>query len=326
MIRLWKRGHVGTGLLPTAIFVVFACFTAAEPRFLSADTFTNILQQASFLIIPAVAQMFVLINRGFDLSIGYAISFTSIAAAIVMHASIGMGDAFAGAAGVATALLLGLGFGLVNGLCVAHLGINPFVVTLGMQGILFSASTMASGGFPVAVVSQSFVDLLARGTVVAIPVSIWICLSVVMVAHIVMTRTAFGRAVYFAGSNPEAAHIAGLPTKRNLLVCYLLCSLCGSVAAILLMARAGSGEPNLGGGIVLQSIAAAVVGGVSPRGGEGRVSNAVFGGLLLIIFSVGMDMTRVDGNVQLVVTGIVVVVAAYVDRLRTRDEVASQVL
>jgi ribose transport system permease protein len=316
MISVWKRWYFDYGVLPTIIIIATAAFGLAEPKFLSAATAANIAQQASLLIIPAIGQMFVLVNRGFDLSIGYAISFASLVAAITMHASIDVGDAFAGFAGVTTALVLGLGVGLVNGLCIAYLSINPFAVTLGTQGILFGASTIVSGGFPVAVASQSFVDFFGRGNTFGIPISVSICLSIIAVAHILMAHTTFGRTVYFTGDNPVAAHIAGLPTKRSILTCYLLCSLCGSVTAILLMARTGTGEPNLGGGIVLQSIAAAIIGGVSPRGGEGHVFHAVSGGVLLIVTAVGMDMARIDSNVQLILTGVVILVAVCLDRLR----------
>jgi ribose transport system permease protein len=314
MIARLRQSYATNGVIPTIAVVTFAGFALAQPKMFSVDAVSNVLQQSSFLALAAIGQMFVLINRGFDLSISYNISATSVLSALVMNACTGLGNNNAAMLGMLAALGVGAVIGLVNGVGVALLRINPFVVTLGTQGVLFSVATMASKGFPVAVTSSAFVKYLGGSG--EFPVATCMCLAAIVLAHILMKRTPFGRSIYFSGGNPEAAIVAGLPVASNLIWCYLICSLFGSIDALFLMARAGSGEPNLGGGIMLQSIAAAVIGGISLRGGEGSVLNAVFGSILLVVFSVGMNMNRIDGNLQLVVMGAIVIGAIYLDRFR----------
>jgi ribose transport system permease protein len=135
------------------------------------------------------------------------------------------------------------------------------------------------------------------------------------VLHFILNYTTFGRGIYLVGSNPRAAMVAGLPTRKYILCSYILCSAVVAVVAILLTARTGSGEPNMGGGLMLQSIAAAVIGGVSLRGGQGGVYNCLLGGVFITVLSNGMDLLQVDSFLQMVILGVVFIAAVFVDRL-----------
>ena len=311
------------GFLPVILVFLYIGFGLVEPVFLTAANAMNIIEQASYLIVLATAQMFVLLTRGFDLSLGVVESVVSVASAMVMVGIAPEGEGpviLALTAGIFTALAIGAAAGGVNGLCVSYFGINPFVVTLGMQGIAFGIATTISGGFPVFGIPEELINTFGQGGTwfgfISPPVAI--CIIILLLSHFILNYTVFGRSLYLLGSNPRAAEVGGLPWKRHNMMAYVLCSTIAAIGAILITARTGTGEPSTGGGLVLLSIAAAVAGGVSLRGGEGRVIHVVFGGLLVSVLSVGMNLARIDSFLQQVVLGFVVVGAVFLDRLRLR--------
>lgn len=309
------------GVLPFVLALMVIAFGLVEPAFASMGNFINVLKQASFPIILATAQLFALLTRGFDLSVGSVISMISVASALVM---MGMLDAYPDAVGLAilVACLAGLGIGLVvgaiNGVCVSLLRVNPFVTTLGMQGIALGLAATLSGGFPVFNLPDEFRRVFFLSSWFGIPAPVAVCLIVLATAHVVLNRTVLGRSLYILGGNPRAAHVAGLSSRLHLVCAYVLCSACVAVGALMLTARTGSGEPSLGGGLMLLSVAAAVIGGVTLRGGEGKVIHCILGGLFVTILSNGMNMVRVDGYIQQIVLGVIVIAAVFIDRLRTR--------
>lgn len=316
------RFFANYGFLPVILVVLYIAFGIAEPAFFSATNALNIINQASFLVILAAAQMFALLTRGFDLSLGATISMVSVASAMIMSAVAPGGEGAvvaALAAGVLGGVVIGMAVGTVNGLCVAYLGISPFLVTLGVQGVAFGLATTISGGFPVFDTPLILIDWLGSGYWFGVlPPAVAVCLLVLLFCYVVLNHTVLGRSLYILGANPRAAEVGGLPWRRNNAIAYVICSGIGAVGAIMMMARSGTGEPNLGGGLMLQSIAAAVIGGVALRGGEGRVIHVLLGGLLVTVIAIGMNLSRVDGFLQEVVLGIVVIAAVFLDRLRLR--------
>lgn len=309
------------GVLPITIALMYLGFGLVEPAFHSGDNAINILKQASYLAILAAGQMFALLTRGFDLSVGQLISLISVSSGLVMLSVLESNPDAVGLAilaGCAVGVGAGFAAGAVNGICVAVFRINPFVVTLGMGGICMGFATTLSDGFPVFNLPVALTDTLSRATVINIPVPVIGSLLLLAAAYVILNHSVLGRSFYVLGSNPRAAHVAGLRSRLHLISAYVICSLFVTIGALLLTARTGSGEPNLGGGLMLQSIAAAVIGGVSLRGGEGKVIHAVYGALFVTILSVGMNLIRVDGTIQQIILGIVVVAAVYLDMLRIR--------
>lgn len=312
---------VSYGILPIIIILMYIVFGLIEPNFHSAGTALNVLKQTSYLAIFATGQMFALLTRGFDLSVGQMTSMISVSSALVLMSMVNnYPNSIALAVFVACAAGLGIGLaiGTLNGICVAVFRINPFVVTLGVQGICLGFATTLSDGFPVFNLPRPFTNAFATSSWLGIPAPIAVCLIVLVVVHMLLNHTVLGRTVYMLGGNPRAAFVAGRSSRVYLVSAYVICSLIVAVGAILLTARAGSGEPNIGGGLMLQSIAAGVIGGVSLRGGEGRVIHVVFGALFVTVFSVGMNLARIDGYIQQMILGAVVVAAVYFDNLRMR--------
>lgn len=317
-----RRGLLGWLLvfnLPLLMIVMELSVYAFEPRVLSLRNIVNVLNQSSYLFVFACAQMVVILTRGFDLSLGAAVSTVSVASALAMTglAKTGSPDAVVVAAGLAAGLGVGALVGLFNGAFVSGLAINPFIVTLGSLNICLGLSTTISGGSPVFNVPDVFSRLFYNGVLipgVSIPITIAIVIAVAL--YFLLNHTTFGRSLYIIGNNPRAARVAGLPSRRFLFMAYLVCSLLAAFGGLMLTARTGSGEPNLGGSLMLESIAAAVIGGVSLQGGVGGVGAVVFGALFVTMLSNSMDLLEVGGYIQQILLGCVIILATFLDRLR----------
>ena len=317
--RPWVPLFIRYGFLPLVMAAMLAAFGIVEPRFIGPANLVNILEQSSFLIVMAVGQMFALLTRGFDLSTGQVVSMISVVTALLMVwavQSLGAPPGLAVAIGILAGLALGGLVGLVNGLCITRLGVHPFITTLGMQGVALGVAATISGGFPVFDVPDLLTEVFHQAHWLGIPASIFLAAVVCVVASVILGRTVFGRALYLIGGNPRAAKAAGLRVGLHVTGAFLTCSLTTAVAALMLTARTGSGEPMLGGGLMLQSIAAAVIGGVSLRGGEGTVLHCVLGALFITMLSNGMNLVRIDGYMQMIVLGVVVIIGVFIDRLR----------
>jgi ribose transport system permease protein len=317
-----RRGLLGWLLvfnLPLLMIVMELSVYAFEPRVLSLRNVVNVLNQSSYLFVFACAQMVVILTRGFDLSLGAAVSTVSVASALAMTglAKTGSPDAVVVAAGLAAGLGVGALVGLFNGAFVSGLAINPFIVTLGSLNICLGLSTTISGGSPVFNVPDVFSRLFYNGVLipgVSIPITTAIVIAVAL--YFLLNHTTFGRSLYIIGNNPRAARVAGLPSRRFLFMAYLVCSLLAAFGGLMLTARTGSGEPNLGGSLMLESIAAAVIGGVSLQGGVGGVGAVVFGALFVTMLSNSMDLLEVGGYIQQILLGCVIILATFLDRLR----------
>lgn len=311
--RRLVRGTGNQLVLLALLLMMEAAFAWVEPRIVSRGNVLNVMQQASYLIVFTVAQTLVILTRGFDLSLGTAVSAVSVASALILTSH---GDDPAWwvlALGIAVGLGFGLAIGLFNGLLVALVGVNPFIATLASLNICLGLATTISGGRPVFGVPDSFSAILYDGTIFGVRVPPLIAAAVVVLAWLALTHTVFGRTVYILGGNPRAAMVAGLRARSSLALVYVICSLLAALGALALTARTGSGEPNLGGSLMLQSIAAAVIGGTSLRGGIGGVGSAVLGALFVTMLSNGMDLLRISGYVQMIALGVVVILATALD-------------
>lgn len=308
-------------LMPICLVLMALGFAVVEPRILSEANLLNITTQASYLVIFAAAQMVVILTRGFDLSLGMCVSSVSVLVALVMTGIV-KSDPESLTLAIVLSVSAGIGFGVLvgafNGFCVSVLNVNPFIVTLGSLNICYGIASTISGGRPVFGVPREFSNMVYSGEFLGIPAPIIIAAVLLVIIHLILTRTVFGRGFYILGSNPRAAKVAGMPSRLYLTYAYVICSVLAAIGAILLTARTGSGEPNLGGSIALESIAAAVIGGVSLRGGVGGIPAALLGAVFVTVLSNGMNLTRIDGNVQMIVLGCVVIAAVFVDRIRTK--------
>ncbi|MDC7744393.1 ABC transporter permease [Rhizobium binxianense] len=296
--------------MPIVILALFALFALLQPAMASFANLENLLKQTSLLFMLAAAQLLVLICRGFDLSVGANVSLVSVVSCMVMvampeHAQVSIATA------VLVALAIGCAIGAVNGLLIAYLEINPFVVTLGTMSILTGLATTISNGFPVFGVPEAFTYVFNQSRPLGLPAPLVAAIALAALLHLLLTRTTFGRILYLIGDNARAAMVAGRNVKLHLFLAYSGCGAIAALAGLMMTAGTGSGEPNLGTSLVLNSIAAAVVGGASLRGGVGSVQAPILGALLVTIVSVGMNLAQIDGSLQSVIIGFIVIVAAF---------------
>lgn len=249
---------------------------------------------------------------------------TSVVTATVMSGQVDDGAAVATAIvlGVLAGLLVGFLVGLANGFAVAALKVQPFVVTLAMSSITVGVALMISNGAGRGDPPGAHQQLRHRQAL-GVGVSVWFALGLAVLVAAAMARTRFGRYVYAIGGNARAARLSGVSVWRTTWAVYVLCSFLTAVAGVLLTARVSSGEPNLGGSFALESIAAGVLGGVAIGGGEGRISGALGGAIFVVMLQNGLNLTQVADYVQMIVIGVVLVVAVVIDRLRTSVRRAS---
>jgi ribose transport system permease protein len=308
--------------LPLLMVAMELAVFSVEPRVLSPRNIANILNQSSYLLLFASGQMIVILTRGFDLSLGTTVSAVSVASALAMTslASAGVSDPAVVALGLAAGLGFGALVGIFNGVCVSGLGISPFIVTLGSLNICMGLATTMSGGRPVFNVPDAFSGLLYNGVLIpGISIPLTLAILICLLLYVLLDRTIFGRSLYLIGNNPRAAYLAGLPSRRYLALAYVVCSLLAAFGSLMLTARTGSGEPNLGGSLMLESIAAAVIGGVSLQGGVGGVIPVILGTLFVTMLSNAMDLLEVGGYVQQILLGCVIIGAIFLDRIRVTN-------
>ncbi|MER9236426.1 ABC transporter permease [Mesorhizobium sp. M0622] len=318
---------VTVGVLPLLIALMVIVFGILEPRFLNGSNLVNILRQATFLSIVAMGQMLALISAGFDLSVGAVVALTSVITASVMAGMVvdpGGPVAFAVIAGCGAGLMVGLVVGLLNGLGVAVLKVSPFIVTLGTSSAIGGVALLLTGGAPIVGLPDMFVESLGSGRIFKIPTVIYITAAIIIAMYFVMNWSRFGRYIYAIGGNEVASRLSGIRVGYYLTSVYVVSGLLASIAGLLLTARVSAGEPNLGGPFAMQSITAAVLGGTSLRGGEGKLAGVILGALFIAMLSNGMNLIRVSSFWQMILLGGLLIFAVVVDRLRSRLTYAIQ--
>jgi ribose transport system permease protein len=223
------------------------------------------------------------------------------------------------ASGVAAGLGCGLAVGLVNGLCVAKLKVSGFVVTLGTMSATAGVGLMITSGIPVYGMPEAFVKGFGRAQVFGLPTAVYVALAVIVVMMFAQRRTLFGRYVYAIGGNVDAAVVSGVSIQRHIVGTYVVSSVLAALAGILLTAQVGSGQASFGGDrMMLQSIAAAVIGGVSLRGGVGRVEIVAVSALFLTILGNVLNLLHIDSRLQPVFLGVIMVAAVALDEFSRR--------
>jgi ribose transport system permease protein len=316
------RAAGAIGFLPVLLVAVVGLMSVIEPNFYGFINVLNILRNGSFLAVVACGQALVLIVGGFDLSVGATIALASVVTAKTMGWA---ASAFPGQNGVIIAMgvLAGLGsgmaVGLVNGLCVAFLKISGFIVTLGTMSATLGVALIVTNGIPVYGMPQPFVTDFGRAQWLDLPTAVYVALAAVAITVVVQRRTVFGRYIYAIGGNANAAIVSGVSIRMYLVFTYVVSGFLAAATGILLTAQVGSGQASFGGDrMMLQSIAAAVIGGVSLRGGVGRIEMVALSALFLTILTNALNLLRIDSRLQLVFLGFIMVAAVALDELSRR--------
>jgi fructose transport system permease protein len=295
-----------------ALIIACAIFGATTNRFFSGENFSLILQQVMVVGVIAIGQTLIILTAGIDLSCGMIMALGSIVMT-KFAADLGLPAPIAILGGIAVTAL----FGMINGLLVTRVKLPPFIVTLGVFNIAFAITQLYSGAQTVTEVPALMTMLgstfpvggtnVAYGTVLMILLylGVWFWLR----------ETGAGRHVYAVGNNPEATRLVGIPPENVLLGVYVLSGVFYGIASLLSVARTGVGDPNAGQTEALDAITAVVLGGTSLFGGRGVVLGSLIGAVVVGVLRNGLTLMGVSSVYQVLITGILVILAVTVDQL-----------
>ncbi|MEN9842574.1 MAG: hypothetical protein RLZZ612_403 [Pseudomonadota bacterium] len=295
-----------------ALLVACLFFATQNERFLSMQNFSLILQQVMVVGVIAIGQTLIILTAGIDLSCGMVMALGGIVMAKTA-ADFGLSAPVAMALGLAVTTL----FGLINGLLVTKVKLPPFIVTLGTLNIAFAITQLYSSSQTVTNIPDGMTWLgntFKLGDT-AIVYGAVLMLALYGLAWFALRETAPGRHVYAVGNNPEATRLTGIATDKVLLGVYVLAGVFYGIAACLSVARTGAGDPNAGQTENLDAITAVVLGGTSLFGGRGVILGTLVGALIVGVFRNGLTLMGVSSVYQILVTGILVILAVATDQL-----------
>jgi len=292
-----------------ALAVLVVVMAGVAPQFATIENLTNVLQQNAIIGVIACGMTFAIIIGGFDLSVGSTAALSSVVAALVITATGSI------PLGLFAAIVTGLVVGLVNGGLIAFLRINPFVATLGTMTMIRGIVFVSTNATPIFGVPFGF-TALGLGKTMGVPNLVIVFAVVAAILGFLLHQTRFGHHVYMVGGNARAAAVMGIRTARLRFWSYLIVAVCAAIAGILLVGQTASGQPQAAMGYELTAIAAVIVGGATLGGGKGRMLGTIAGVFLLGVVSNSLNLLGVSPFWQPVATGLILVVAVGLDRVR----------
>jgi ribose/xylose/arabinose/galactoside ABC-type transport system permease subunit len=302
-------------LLPFAslllILIILSIFVPKE--FLTTDNFENIFRRSSVNAIIAVGMTAIIISGGIDLSVGSMLAMCGMVGAWAMQ-HFGGDNLTAGQMWLGTfaGIFAGTLAGFLNGALINGLKLPPFILTLGTMSAFRGISYVMNDGQPYNVPAYKF---LGDGQLFHVPVSILIAAALIFIAAFILNRTTLGRYTYAIGANRTATLYSGVNVTRNLIIIYTLSGLLVGVASMIATSRTVSAQPTAGIGLELDIIAAVVIGGASLNGGRGTILGTIIGTLLISFLRNGCTLLGISTNIQLIVIGIIIIIAVSVDQL-----------
>jgi ribose/xylose/arabinose/galactoside ABC-type transport system permease subunit len=315
------RRALGEYMIIYAVIILIAVLSITSRSFLSVNNLMNVMRQTSMIAIIAVGIYFIMVGGGIDISVGSLVGLTGIvfSAGIV---TLGWNPLLA----ALIALVIGGAAGAITGFTASYIGIPSFIATLGMMSVARGLTYVITNAYPVSGLPQS-IAFVGRGYVAywdslnaGIPWPVVIMIVVYIAASFVSQRTKFGRFVYAAGGNPEAAYLSGIKVKRTLLTTFVIGGVLSALSGIILVSRLASGQPNAGIGWEFEAITAAVIGGVSITGGQGKLVGVFFGAILMGLLTNGMTLLDVNSYYQQIIKGLVLVFAIGLDVYKTKRQ------
>lgn len=315
-IRTARERHLAISVLRdygilisfTALFVTLSL---SSDVFLTRTNLLNVLEQSAAVGIIACGGTLVIIAGGFDLSVGAVYAVSGVVAAQVAN-DLGI------ELGLIVGVLMGAGLGLGNGLLVTVGRVNSFIATLASTMMIRGLGLILSGGFLVTVTDSSFTTL-GRGSLAGVKHSIWLFAAFAVVTSLLLTRTTFGRYIYAAGGNQEAARLAGIRVGLVRTATFVISGVAAGLAGVIVASRVSQGAADAGADLPLTAIAAIALGGTSIFGGEGAIWRTVLGVLLLVLIGNGFNLLGVDPIYQRIFQGGIIVLAVGIDAWTRRS-------
>lgn len=309
------------------LFMLIAIFAFGSPAFLSIGNGLTVLLQTSVIGLLGIGMTLVIITGGIDLSVGSVLALAGTVAGIAVKAGIPVPAAMVAGIGV------GALCGAVNGFIITKMRITPFVATLGMMLIARGVALQLTGAAPISQLGEAFGRLgngslfrvlgtgangLPKVVFPGIPYPAILLAAVAIGVAYMLHHRAIGRHIYATGSNEEAARLSGVEVDRTKIAAYTMSGALAGLSGIVLMSRLVTAQPNEGVMYELDAIAAAVIGGASLMGGVGGISGTMIGAFIIGVLRNGLNMAGVSAFIQQIIIGFVVIMAVYVDQLRSR--------
>ncbi len=304
-----------------ALIIVLAVFgfvmSLASPVFLTKENIEAILLALSVEATIAVGMVNLLISGGLDLSVGSTLAFTGVVTGLALNAGVPV------VISILLGLLAALGVGLVNGLLVAKMKINPFIVTLGTNMAVRGLLLVIAQGRAVLNLPPEF-TIIGQGRLFGIQYPIYVMLALVLIGDFLLRNTRFFRQNYYIGSNEKAARLSGINVDWVKIINYCIVALLAGVAGLMITARFGSASVTVGSGTELRVITATIIGGASLSGGEGSVLGAFLGALFMGVLANALNLLGVDVYWQNLITGLILIGAVVIDVVNERRKNRTQ--
>jgi len=306
------------------LIVLLVMFSAMAPSFLTVNNVSILAKHVAISALLAVGMTFVVLAGGIDLSVGSVAGLGGIVAGLLITQGVVLGGAvhfLPTLVVVLIALLVCAAVGAVNGLLVTRAAVAPFIATLGTLYIARGAALLLSNGhtFPNLGAGRNAGFLgLGQSFFLGVPLPVWIMIVVASAAGFVAAKTPFGRHVYAVGGNERAARLAGIRVPRVKMITYVFSSACAGVVGLIIASQLESAHPATGESFELNAIAAVVLGGTSLMGGRGSVLGSVIGACVIGVLADGLIMLGVSEFWQIVIKGVVIVVAVAIDQMQAR--------
>lgn len=297
-----------------ALFLLCAGLGFLSPSFLTASNLISILLQATLVMILAVAETFIIISGGIDLSVGSVVALSSaVMGEIVVHQGV---NPFAG---IIIAFGIGTAAGFIHGLLITKLDMAPFIVTLGTMTVWRGVALLFVKGQVIYSLPEQL-NWLGSAEIGIIPVAVIASILIYFIAWFVLSRTKLGVYTYAIGGNQHAARLSGINIDRTKIAIYTIGGFLCAVAGLVVVGRTGSTNASVAMGYELDAIAAVAIGGTSMAGGEGNIWGTLIGAVIMQVIRNGMNLLGADPYLQMVVLGVVIVAAVAVDCLRRKGK------
>ena len=297
----------------SVLLLIGIVLSILSPVFLTTSNIISVLLQISNNMFLALGMTLIIILGGIDLSVGSIVAMTG-----TLTVGFIVTDGLPILLAIFLGLLIGTACGCFNGLIVANFKVPAFIVTLAMMNIAKGIAYIYSGGRSTRIMNENFLKIGTGQLFGFIPYPVVYMIILIVIFVILLSKTKFGTYIYAVGGNRESAHLSGVPIKKVEIMVYTISGFLAAFAGLVLCSRMFSGQPAAGGGYEMDAIAACVLGGISMSGGIGRISGTVIGAIVIGIISNGLNLMGVSSFWQLVVKGMIILVAVLIDSQKGR--------
>jgi ribose transport system permease protein len=307
-----------------ALFVLCIVLSLLTDKFFTAANGLNVLRQVAVNVCIATGMTLIVLTAGIDLSVGSVLALCgAITAGLLKNglqfpsADLYVGFTILGA--MLAGVIIGALLGLFNGVAITSFKVPPFVATLAMLTIARGFTMLYTGGHPISNLGEGFA-YIGTGSLLGIPVPVWIAATVVLLAVFITKKTRLGRYIYAIGGNETAAKLSGIRINRVKLIVYSIGAALAALGGVIVTSRLDSAQPNAGISYELDAIAAVVIGGTSLNGGKGSVWGTVIGAVIIGVLNNGLVLLNVSPFWQQVVKGGVILLAVIIDKVGDKKE------